>query len=79
MPDNCIQISKPKLNLHDAFARVALAVSVKDVVSVGRLIAASVFGRRRTSIFTDRKHKSRESSDLSPLMDHFFTFVSGLE
>jgi hypothetical protein len=37
-----------------------LAVKVSDVVSVGRLIAASVFGRLGSATFTNRRQRSGE-------------------
>jgi hypothetical protein len=49
------------------------AVNVKDVVGVGRLIAASVFGRRESSLFSDWSERRREPCDLSSF------FISCLE
>jgi hypothetical protein len=53
IPIHCIHISKPQLGVHEAFARLCSWMKVNDVVSVGRLIAASVFGRRESILFTD--------------------------
>src|SRR5437879_10224255 len=47
------------------------AVNVNDVVSVGRLIAASVFGRRGSSLFSDLKVKDAGNPVISVLSSFF--------